>query len=134
VTDDDDLHIYEDASGRRHAILKGGRIICDFCLAPNPPWTYPAGHVHIVGHRAITDSDDPWAACDTCHDLIEAENHVELVEHMLRGQKHHSPPDARRIYPPDLILRLTLRENVMRFLAARTGPAERDLTLPEGYE
>lgn len=87
--------------------------------------------VRIVGHEVVTHSDDPWGACDECHDLIEAGNTAQLVERMVERQPRHAPPGA--ICPPLPIMRRIMRANVRAFMAARTGPAERDLYLPNEW-
>ena len=131
LPEDDELTIYETPSGKRRVVRKGGSVVCDFCLAPDPPWTYPCGPVRIIGHRVINASDDPWGACDGCKALIEAGDIGPLVERMIKYQKIHHPPDASTYYPPVPIMRVGLRKNVVAFMAARTGPVERDLVLPE---
>lgn len=43
--------------------------VCDFCSTAGPRWRYPATTFveMISGYGSVDD----WAACTTCHDLIE---------------------------------------------------------------
>ena len=127
----DDYNVYEDGKGIRRTVLKGGRVVCDFCLAPNPGWTYPAGFTAIYGHHLIDVSDDEWGACDDCHVLIEAVNIEGLVERMAEMQPVHSPPDKQHVYPPLAVRRRISRQNVIAFFKARSGPAEHDSYPPK---
>jgi len=126
-TDDDEYRVYVSPTGARRVMLKGAQIVCDFCMAPEAPWVYPCGNMPIMGHRMITHSDDPWGACDECHNFIEADQYDMLVEHMIKKQKEHRPPDNATVYPPEDLMRVFLRQNVINFRKARIGPVERDL-------
>lgn len=52
--------------------------VCDFCLAPNPRWSFPLlEHAtttlfspDIMANVTAVDVDAWWGACDTCADLI----------------------------------------------------------------
>jgi|SRR5262245_12559577 len=49
--------------------------ICDFCSSPAVTWSYDVDDFHIVDRPEVHEgwgSTGGWAACDTCHDLIEA--------------------------------------------------------------
>jgi hypothetical protein len=101
--------------------------VCDFCLAPNPAWEYPAAPVHIVGHPEITDSDDEWAACEVCHALIAGSRVGQLVERMVHQQRRNAPEGSIQDgavlhYPSMAMSRRTCRHNVLSFFDARTGP------------
>lgn len=58
--------------------------ICDFCSSPDVAFVYPARNFAayvfdgIVG-RSVGD----WAACPTCHGLIESDRQADLVERSL---------------------------------------------------
>ena len=70
-------------------------LICDFCSAPAPAWRYPARTflAYCVANVAGESVGD-WAACDACHQLIEAEDRQGLAQRSLDEMilKH---PEAR---------------------------------------
>src|SRR6266571_638696 len=76
-------------------------IICDFCSATDPCWDYPTqsfatGDVLEVGDaRYPTMSTGGWAACQTCHDYIEALNYSSLLQRSVHTflQKYGPLPD-----------------------------------------
>lgn len=96
--------------------------VCDFCLTPGPTWEYPAAPMEIVGHPLIDRSDDEWGACDECHRLIEAHNIGALVERLVKVQgQHQIGPDVK--LKPLPLARREARQNILRFMDARLGPA-----------
>jgi hypothetical protein len=96
--------------------------ICDFCLGPDPTWEFPAARMPIKGHPLIDQSDDEWGACDECKALIEAHKLGPLVERCVEGQlAMEIPANFAKLSPA--LLRRTLRENLLRFMDARRGPA-----------
>lgn len=110
--------------------LKESEILgfCDFCLAPNPPWTYPCGSYHVaIGTKNITGgtatesygSVGDWGACDACHDDIEADCWGNVLERNLR-----SDPE-RMVEPLRTLLSIKIREMWRDFERSRTGPAYR---------
>jgi hypothetical protein len=121
---DDEYEIYTDAKGRRRVRRPGGGIVCDWCLKPltfEEVWTYEVASMPIVGHPFITNSDDDWAACDECHDLIEAGDDEGLVRRMVEMQPIHSPEDPAhgKIYPPMVLRVVGAMRNVDEFKRAR---------------
>ena len=55
-------------------------MVCDFCNAPNPVWRFQA-RPFVVDYGAMAGaSDTGWAACDTCRDLILANDRNGLVD------------------------------------------------------
>lgn len=59
--------------------------VCDFCSAPEVKWRYPAidtTPIATVTDDAILfiDSKGDWAACDICHELIQAHDRRGLAE------------------------------------------------------
>jgi hypothetical protein len=103
--------------------------ICDFCLAPDPPWTYPAAPMEL--DSAIFDASvDDFAVCDDCHQLIAAGDVAGLTLRIVQLQQVHVPPgtviDGGLVtYPPQLIALERAKFNVLRFMDARTGPPTR---------
>lgn len=67
--------------------------VCDFCAAVDPTWTYPC-HDFIVDFTIIGLPGDrkvgAWGACDTCHDLIEADDWDGLREHCIATEPDHA--------------------------------------------
>jgi hypothetical protein len=58
--------------------------VCDFCSTPDPIWRYPARTflAYLVPSIAGESVGD-WAACDTCHALIEVEDRRGLAQRSL---------------------------------------------------
>lgn len=105
-----------------------GPPVCDFCLAPGPAWQHPAGLMALVDSPAGADlSDDEWAACESCHALIQAGDVDGLIERALDEQPVNQPPgltedeNVELWYPPRAIRALAMRRNVEGFFAARSG-------------
>jgi hypothetical protein len=43
-------------------------MICDFCAAPDPVWSFSAKPFQIQYVPGLTgESDTGWAACELCH-------------------------------------------------------------------
>jgi hypothetical protein len=73
-------------------------LICDFCSAPHPRWSYPCRpSVTEVAGIAVHDME-PWAACDACHQLIQAGNRDGLarrsVETLIASNPEFAPERA----------------------------------------
>lgn len=81
-------------------------IRCDFCLAADPPWEFPAGEINIP--EAEWRSIGPWTACDSCRELIDANDRDGLA----------ARAEAQGV--SDFVAARYLHE---RFFAARRGPA-----------
>jgi len=95
--------------------------VCDFCFAKHPRWAYPCGVVQIDNHPTIDMSDDDWAACDTCHDLIEAGDVAALAERVYEQQKTMVAEQPNLKMPPHDDVILQFRALFYRFSQARTG-------------
>jgi hypothetical protein len=69
---------------------------CDFCTTTYPTWSYPAkdfslGGEHNTGEvEELAISIGGWAACDGCHELIEANDYDGLAQrsYTLYVEKH----------------------------------------------
>lgn len=58
--------------------------ICDFCSAPDPSWRYPARtFIAFCAPPIASESVGDWAACDTCHGLIERDDRMGLARRSL---------------------------------------------------
>jgi hypothetical protein len=58
--------------------------ICDFCSSPDVAFVYPARtFAAYVFDGIVGESVGDWAACPTCHGLIESDRHTDLVERSL---------------------------------------------------
>jgi hypothetical protein len=64
-------------------------VMCDFCSGPDPVWRYQARPL-VVDQLVISDhgevaamptfiSNGDWAACERCHELMEAKNFAEIA-------------------------------------------------------
>ena len=51
-------------------------IICDFCSSIPVRWRYPAATFAV---SVVVFADD-WAACDTCHELLERDDRDALLQ------------------------------------------------------
>ena len=58
--------------------------ICDFCSSPDVAFVYPARTfaAYVFG-GIVGESVGDWAACPTCHGLIESDRQADLVERSL---------------------------------------------------
>ena len=69
--------------------------ICDFCSAPNVAWRYPAQSFLAYAIAGVVgQSVGDWAACRTCHELIEAGDRRGLLERSL-GTLLEKNPEMR---------------------------------------
>lgn len=103
-------------------VIESPQPFCDFCLSADVKWEFPATTMPIVGHPLIGESQDEWAACDGCRELVDAHKLGALVERCIAGHKAAERPAFVKIKPMP-IWRRELRENLLRFMDARTGPA-----------
>lgn len=100
--------------------MKYTDMICDFCSAQNPAWQYPALTflaycISHIGGESVGD----WAACDACHQLIEAEDRRGLAQRSLQELilKHpETSSAATELY-------LELVELQQQFFLHRSGEA-----------
>jgi hypothetical protein len=103
--------------------------VCDFCLVTRPTWEYPAERMPLLGHPLVDESEGEWAACDECHALIDAHKLQELIDRCIKAQIEAETP-GYVVSPALYIMRRKLRENLLRFFDARTGPARPFTTNP----
>lgn len=97
--------------------------MCDFCLLRQPTWEFPATAMPIEGHPLVGMVDGAWAACDECHRLVEAKDIPALLDRSIKGQQEAERPGYVVLLGDTYKLRRQLRENILRFFDARTGPA-----------
>jgi len=108
--------------------------VCDFCRSV-PTWDYPAhdftAQVLAVSSRQdVTDitelepqgSRGGWAACDTCHDLIEAGDWDQLAERSVDANwdgegGYRNTPVPRAVWID------AIKQYQRLFQENRTGPA-----------
>lgn len=101
--------------------------MCDFCTQRGAlPWTYPCGLVDLRAQMnpLMTHSNDDWAACERCHELIEAGDIEGLIARMLEKTLGEAITDMSKLTL--VIVRGEIRKHLARFTAARTGPAVRE--------
>jgi hypothetical protein len=63
-------------------------IVCDFCGARRPAWEFPMSGGDDTGTsigRVTVLVADPWAACDACADLIDADRFGDLLDRSMRN-------------------------------------------------
>lgn len=66
--------------------------ICDFCSEPDVAWCYPAQSFLAYAIAGVVgQSMGDWAACTTCHALIEADDRTGLSERSLRTLLEKNP-------------------------------------------
>lgn len=94
-----------------------GQHVCDFCMTAPPTWEYPCGWVTLTANAVFGASDDEWAACDACHDLIEAGDLDALVNHLVELAQRAIKDMPGRVVQPE-----ALRINLEGFFEAREGP------------
>lgn len=110
----------------RQRYQHAGPPICDFCSAP-PLWLFPAEHfdmgTNVFDPAIVHRSESDWAACQECHDLIQAEDRQGLAERTLttivRKAEVATRVERRRIERTARPATLDLHD---RFRANRTGP------------
>lgn len=74
---------------------------CDFCSTLYPSWVHPSADFLLppeqgTGLPAWGSADQAWAACETCHEIIEREDREGLANRSLRMVPGGVPRQARR--------------------------------------
>lgn len=113
-------------------------LVCDFCSEQNPTWCYPCVMINQAGPDgsaitgdmvAVDDEGNPhimalyednpdFAACDACHDLVEAGEQVALaIRSIERFVLAHGN------VPQDYIINMVTAVH-SRFWQTRNGPAQ----------
>lgn len=107
-------------------------LVCDFCSTPDDvAWTYPCEDFVVAGLVPGLPNEvkvGDWAACEACHDLIEAGAWAEVgkraVDHHV--ERHPLPAKARSL------LTILLRKLHTDFQQHRTGtPYRHDKENPD---
>lgn len=91
-------------------VMHGARIeieridkCCDFCSTPDPVWLYKITTEGRIGESAPgivhMDMDGLWAACNPCHDLIEARKNSKLAERSADSFYEINPEIPKHIRP-----------------------------------
>jgi hypothetical protein len=99
-------------AGSQKALSKGtddamnnSNLLCDFCSAPSPAWRYPARTflAYCIPNIAGESVGD-WAACDSCHDLIESDDKRGLAKRSLDEliSKHAESREAAAVLYEEL--------------------------------
>ena len=97
-------------------------LVCDFCSSASPIWRYPARtFIAYCVPNVAGESVGDWAACETCRQLIEADDRRGLAQRSVE-QLISDHPEFRK-------LRTDLCEELMRlhakFFENRCGHASR---------
>lgn len=61
-----------------------GDPMCDFCSSPEVAWSYDARDFEVVEPEVHWGSRGGWAACEACHNFIEAHDKKGLCEHSVK--------------------------------------------------
>lgn len=95
-----------------------GMEVCDFCTCTPVVVGYPCGLVMFETPDGIHASDTPWAACELCQPLIEADDRDALVQRALGGftAEFGEAPEALCA-----VARVMLRDAHDQFFANRQG-------------
>ena len=94
--------------------------LCDFCSDPSVIFRYPTqSFVAYVAAGIAGESVGDWAACTTCHGLIQAGDRLGLSERSLRTllEKHPEMQDA------EAELRAQIADFHRMFFANQAGAA-----------
>jgi len=95
--------------------------ICDFCSEPHVAWRNPVrSFLAYAVAGVIGQSVGDWAACMTCHGLIETGDRSGLSERSLRTLLEGNP-DMR---PAEVELREQITRFHRMFFANRLGTAQ----------
>jgi hypothetical protein len=95
--------------------------ICDFCSEPDVAWRYPVRSFLAYAVAGVFgQSVGDWAACATCHDLIETGDRQGLSERSLRTLLDKNPG----IRAAASELRAQIRGFHEMFFANRLGEAQ----------
>lgn len=79
------LRFYDGPDGKRR--VERRKPLCDFCMDDNVEWGFACTDEEVDLYSEIAQkSDDDWAACDTCKELIVADRWLELAERSVAGQ------------------------------------------------
>lgn len=92
-------------------------VICDFCSSEDVRWSYPARDF-VARVVPIAGSEGGWAACDACHDLIEADDLDGLAK---RSAETFVEKNGAIFDQPELVA--MLRQLHQQFVESRTGEA-----------
>lgn len=116
--------------------------VCDFCSDPLPldgeAWTFPCeafsypfqmGTLTEEGIKMATEegSGDDWAACDTCHDLVEDGDRIALAERSVQKDIERHPSAASERH---MLMAMT-RAMQDKFFDHRNGEAFREEVRPD---
>lgn len=94
--------------------------LCDFCSEPSVVFRYPAqSFIAYVAAGVAGESVGDWAACKTCHELIQAGDRRGLSERSVRTllEKHPEMQDA------EAELRAQIADFHRMFFANQVGAA-----------
>lgn len=84
--------------------------VCDFCLAPNPPWTIPLLEhaTTVLAYRDLdvtsVDDDALWGACDECAELIRTRSIGKLRNRALAVAIQKFAPEPLPDYAKESVL------------------------------
>ena len=103
-------------------------LICDFCCARDAKveWRYPCHSFSMGTAKAGGTSVGDWAACKTCHDLIEDNKQKELLDRSFEHFKINNPDIVQTFGERIVLFRDEIEKLHASFFTARKGIATRE--------
>lgn len=80
----------KDLEGEHHMTEHRGPV-CDFCLRPNPRWSFDGPNPHagelqdVEGHAVLIGDNGVWSACTRCSNLVMRGSVERLAEVAAEG-------------------------------------------------
>ena len=99
---------------------KAGEIVCDFCCSREIKWVHEANDCKFPGPLYVK-SIGAWAACSTCHSLIQNNQRTDLLDRSVEAYRKLHPEDKVNIV---LITRI-MNNSHAAFWQNRTGKYEK---------
>jgi hypothetical protein len=96
--------------------------ICDFCSAPEVGWSYDARDFGVVEPAVGWGSRGGWAACEPCHNFIEANDKKGLRERSVKNYYAFHPEMA--VVPKDFVRKSVMMMHEI-FFQVRIGGAQK---------
>ena len=104
--------------------VRSGEPICDFCSAPEVAWSYDARDFGVVEPDVGWGSRGGWAACEPCHNFIEANDKKGLRERSVENF-YVAHPEMAHI--PKKFVRNQCMMMHEIFFQVRIGPGEKGI-------
>lgn len=103
-------------------------LVCDFCLTPHPVWDMPAKNMEQDMVKMDSDtflmSVSDWAACNTCKELVVADDYERLTDRAIAGHIKKDPAQAEVLKASPalfMVAKIQMRQQMEAFREARDG-------------